>query len=114
MIKRISSLVIVAALICCYCGTTAFGKTGSDPDELSVKTVSAEKDQAKRNEKVTADVLKLVADTKAGKVVPRAPSPFQPTKKNNLSTGAKIAIVAAIAGTIFAIVAWNKLNSDDD
>jgi hypothetical protein len=112
MMKRLLSVGIVAALICCFWGSAAFGKPGSDPNELSAKPASSEKELAKRNEKVKADVLKLVADTKAGKVVPRTPSPFQQTKRNNMSTGAKIAIVAIIAGTVFLIFAVHAINSD--
>jgi len=59
-------------------------------------------------------VLKLTADAKAGRIVPRSPSPFQPAQRNNLSKGAKIAIVAGIGALIFGIIAWHVLNSDND
>jgi hypothetical protein len=98
-------------MICCLCGTSVFGKTGSEP---SAKSESALTSEAKPNEKLKRDVLKLVADTRAGKIAPARPSQFKPTHRNNLSTGAKIGIVAAIGGAIFLIIMFRALNSDND
>ena len=112
MIKKLGSLATVVALVCCFCATSAYARTGSDPKEPEVKSATpAEKTQAQ--EKLKADVTKLVADAKAGKLKVPAQQFPQP-KRNNLSTGAKIGIIAAIAGTIVAIVILNHVTSDND
>ena len=110
MIKKLISFAMVVALVCCFCGTAAYARTGSDPKEPTVKSVTpAEKTQAQ--EKLKADVTKLVSDAKAGKLKVPAQQFPQPTR-NNLSTGAKVGIIAAIAGGIVLIVMLVKLNSD--
>lgn len=114
MPKRLLSLGISASLVCCLCAISVFGKTHSDSTETLKPTSAPVKSEAKANQKLKSDVLKLTADAKAGKIVPRSPSPFQPTQRNNLSKGAKIAIVAGIGALMFGIVAWHVLNSDDD
>ena len=68
-------------------------KTTSSPNQ----TVS------ERNAKVRADVTRLVADAKAGKIVPRS-SQVPPRQSNSLSTVAKIAIVAGIVIVVLAII----------
>ena len=111
MTKRLISLAAVLALICCLYGTPVYGRSGSDSKEPAEKAAPIEKSKA--NEKLKADVTKLVADAKAGKVKMPAQSFPQP-KRHNLSTGAKIGIIAAIAGTIVAIVILNHVTSDND
>jgi hypothetical protein len=112
MIRRLLSLGITVSLVCCLCALSVFGKTGSESTETLKPTSAPVKSEAKANQKLKADVLKLTADAKAGKIVPRSPSPFQPAQRNNMSTGAKIAIVAIIAGTVFLIFAVHAINSD--
>ena len=114
MIRRILSFGVVVSLTCCLCGISAFGRTGSDSNEPVNTTSAPPKNEVKPNNKLKADVLKLTADAKAGKISPRSPSPFQPRQRNNLSKGAKIAIVAGIGALIFGIYAWHVLNSDND
>ncbi|HXI23236.1 MAG TPA: hypothetical protein VNG71_05110 [Pyrinomonadaceae bacterium] len=111
-LKKITATVIAIALITCLSGV-AFAASGSDSDP-SVKakessTKSAARDKA--NEKVKADMMKLVADAKAGKVAP-APQQFPPATRNNLSTAAKIGIIAAIGAGIFLIVMFHELSKD--
>ena len=66
MIKKFISFATVVALVCCFCGVSVYAN-GTDPKEPTVKTVTpAEKSQAQ--EKLKADVTKLVADAKAGKL----------------------------------------------
>ena len=113
MIKRLLSIGIVVSLLCCLCGISVFGKTRAGSDEPATESAKAAKAEAKSNEKLRTDMTKLVADARAGKIVPRKPSPFQP-QRNNLSTGAKIAIVAGIGALIFGIIMWRALNSDND
>ena len=111
MMKKFVSFATVVALVCCFCGISVYAN-GTDPRVAPVKTVTpAEKIQAQ--EKLKADVTKLVADAKAGKLKVPA-QPFPQPKRNNLSTGAKIGIIAAIAGTIVAIVILNHVTSDND
>ena len=111
MIRKSISFATVVALVCCFCGISVYAN-GADPKVPTVKTATpAEKSQAQ--EKLKADVTKLVADAKAGKLKMSAQSFPQP-KRNNLSTGAKIGIIAAIAGTIVAIVILNHVTSDND
>jgi hypothetical protein len=112
MTKKLISLATVVTLVCCFCGTSAYARTGSDPKEPTVKSVTpAEKTQAQ--EKLKADVTKLVADAKAGKLklpVQQFPQP----KRNNLSKGAKIAIGAGIAAAVLFIVLWYTTGPGSD
>ena len=110
MIKKLVSLGAVVALVCCFCATSAYARTGSDPKEPEVKSAKPEKTQAQ--EKLKADVTKLVADAKAGKLKVPAQQFPQPTR-NNLSTGAKIGIIAAIAGAIVLIAVLRHITSDN-
>lgn len=58
----------------------------------------------KPNEKLRADVAKMVGETKAGRKGIPATSQFPPPQRSNLSKTAKIAIVAGIVLVIVAIV----------
>jgi hypothetical protein len=110
MIKKFISFATVVALVCCFCGVSVYAN-GADPKVPPVKTVTpAEKSQAQ--EKLKADVTKLVADAKAGKLKVPAQHFPQP-KRNNLSTGAKIGIIAAIGGAIVLIWVLVTLADDD-
>ena len=114
---KLASLAIVVALICGVSGTSVFANTGSDSktpnDETktSSKSTLAAKSEFKPNEKLKGDVSKLLSDAKAGKIAPR-PQQFPRTAKNNLSTAAKIGIVAAIGSAIFLIVLFHALSKD--
>jgi hypothetical protein len=110
--KKLVSCGIVGALICCVC-LVANGKTEPEATKATTTTapVPASTD-AKRSEKLRADVQRLVADTKAGKIKVPAQQFPQSTNRNNMSTGAKIAIVAIIAGTVFLIFMFHAINSD--
>jgi len=112
-VKRLISLTTVAALVCCLAATSVLGKGDSDPKEPSPKsTVPAPETKTKANEKLRADVLKMVADAKNPRAkVPAAQFP-QPSSRNNLSTGAKIGIIAGIGGAVFLIWMLAVLNSD--
>ena len=94
----------------------AQGKT--EPEKTKATTTSAlsvASTNAKRNEKLRADVQRLVADAKAGKLKVPAEQFPQPTHRNNMSAGAKIAIVAIIAAIGGAIVLiWVLVTLADD
>jgi len=110
--KRIVTLGTVAALICCIC-IVATGK--SEPETSKVTTSSSPapaRADTKSNEKLRADLQRLVANAKAGKLKMPAQQFPQSTHRNNLSTGAKIGIVAAIGGAIFLIWMLHSINSD--
>lgn len=109
--KRIVPCGIACFLICCLLGTSTYARSSSDPKEPKVKSETpAEKIQAQ--EKLKADVTKLVADAKAGKLKMPAQQFPQP-QRNNLSTGAKIGIIAAIAGAIVLIAVVAHVTSDN-
>ncbi len=110
MINKCISLATVVALVCCFCGISVYAN-GTDPRVPTMKTATtAEKSQAQ--EKLKADVTKLVADAKAGKLKMPAQSFPQP-KRNNLSTGAKIGIIAGIGAAIVLIWVLVTLADDD-
>jgi hypothetical protein len=111
MLKKQLSLVLIIALAFALCGITAFARNPSDPPgnanmaETSAKSAPAATTKAKKsNERLRADMLRLVADAKAGKVTPAARPQLQPAKSNNLSKGAKIAIGVGIAVVVLAII----------
>lgn len=110
--KRIAACGIACVLICCLTGTSTYARSSSDPKEPKVKSeTAAEKTQAQ--EKLKADVTKLVADAKAGKLKMPAQH-FPQTKRNNLSKGAKIAIGAGIAAAVIFIVLWYTTGPGSD
>ena len=114
---RLTSLVVVAAMTFGLGGTSVFAHSVSDPNPAVVETKTSStsvpdvKEETKPNDRLKLDVLKLVADAKAGKVAPRK-SQFPNTKRNNLSTGAKIGIAAAIGGAIVLIIVFHELSKD--
>lgn len=111
MTKKLISVAAAVALVSCVFGTSTYARSGSDPKEPTVKLAPpAEKTQAQ--EKLKADVTKLVADAKAGKLKMPAQQ-FPQSQRNNLSTGAKIGIVAAIAGAIVLIAVLVHVTSDN-
>ena len=110
--KRLVTLAAIVALICSVCAI-ANGKT--EPETAKATTTSgpaAARTDAKRNEKLRSDMQRLVADAKAGKLKMSALQFPAPMQRNNLSTGAKIGIIAAIGGTIFLIWMLHSINSD--
>jgi hypothetical protein len=109
--KRIATGGIVAALICCLY-VIANGKTGPETPRATTASAPAASTEAKRNEKLRSDVLRLVNDAKAGKLKMPAQQFPPPTHRNNLSTGAKIGIIAGIGGAIFLIWMLHSINSD--
>lgn len=116
MLKKVASLVVAVTLVCCLYRTPAYGSSSSDPKEPTVKTTTtAEKspeEKSKAQEKLKADMTKLVSDAKAGKLK-MPPQQFPQPQRNNLSTGAKIGIIAAIGGVIVLIAILVHVTSDN-
>jgi len=117
MRMRLASLVVVVAMISSLGGTSVFAsasdpKTPNDETKTSSKAAPSAKNETKPDKKLKADMLNLVADAKAGKVVPRSQPQFPRSQRNNLSTAAKIGIVAAIAGVIFVVIVLHKVEND--
>ena len=106
MLNKFASLALVIALI----STSAFANSPSDIDAKSQPVAppsevgGTTKNEAKPNEKLRADMLKLVADAEAGKLKPAAKSQIQPAKRNNWSTGTKIAVGVGIAVAVVAVI----------
>ena len=113
MLNKFPTIVLVAALICTLAGTPAFADTPNNPGG---KTRSrAERPDASTeagrlvNEELRAEILKLVADTKAGGNVVRFPRPkIQSPQRNNLSKGTKIAIGVGIAAAVVVVILVSK------
>jgi len=113
MIKKVVSLATVVALVCCFCVGSASAKGEPESKEPAATKPSQPTTKIQPNEKLKADMAKLVADTKAGKV--KMPvQQFPPPYRNNLSKGAKIAIVAGIAGAIIFIALWYTTGPGSD
>jgi hypothetical protein len=104
MFTKFASVVLAAALVCTLAGTSAFADA---PLKHSSKITPAAATEADRvvNEKLRAEIFKLVADAKAGGKGVTLPRPqIQPPQRNNLSKGTKIAIGVGIAVAVVAVI----------
>jgi preprotein translocase subunit SecF len=109
MFKKLASVILIATIACTIGGSTsAFATSASEAplqdDPASVPAKAPEEKEAKANEQLKTNMLKLVADAKAGKVKLPAKSQIQPGTSNNLSKGKKIAIGVGIAVIVVAII----------
>ena len=118
MLKKFASIVLVVALVCTLAGTTTFAKTQSQPGAKTHGTVNradavTEADKVV-NEKLRAEIFKLVAHAKAGgNAVAFPPPQIQSPQRNNLSNGAKIVIGVAIAVAVVAVILVSKRCSNE-
>jgi hypothetical protein len=118
MLKKFSSIVLVMALICTLAGTPTFADPPSKPGAKTRGTTDrpdavTEADKVV-NEKLRAEIFKLVADTKAGSNVVTFPRPqIQAPQRNNLSKGAKIGIAVAVAVAVVAVILISKRCSNE-
>jgi hypothetical protein len=116
MLKKLSTLTLVVVLISTFSHAKAASTDEAKPKATEINsTTTVANIEAKPNEKLSTDILKLVADTKAGKVA-SAPKPqTQPRNVNNLSKGTKIAIgvviVVAVVATIFVVKAHSEIKA---
>ena len=108
MLNKIASLILVVALITALCGTSAFANNTCNPDAkadtANVPSDAPAKKEVEPHEQLKNNMLKLVADAKAGKVMPATKSQIQPTKSNNLSKRTKIAIGVGITIAVVAVI----------
>lgn len=112
--NKLVTLVTIVAVMSCIC-VVANGKTEPEPAKATTTTATAAAStDVKRNEKLRADILRLVGDARAGKLKLPAQQFPAPTHRNNLSTGAKIAIIGGIAGAIIFIILWYTTGPGSD
>lgn len=108
MFKKLASITLIAAIACTIGGTSAFATSAADPsvkdDPVSVPAEVPEKKGTKPSEQLKTNMLKLVADAKAGKVRLPSKSQMQPARSNDLSKGKKIAIGVGIAVIVVAVI----------
>ena len=111
MLKRIASMTLVTLIVLTFCRSSAYARTSS-ADEVKPAENTATDDTGKKqvNEKLRADMLKLVADAKAGRVAPAPRPQIQPQKSNSLSKGTKIAIAVGVAVAIVVIIVAVKVD----
>jgi hypothetical protein len=122
MFRKFASVMVVLALFCTLGVHTAFGRSSSGPEtkgkaaETESEPVGPSQSTAapteKPNEKLRAEVLNLVRDAKAGKVVPAAKSQIQPAKSNNWSKGTKIAVGVGVAVAVVVLILVVKHERD--
>lgn len=108
MLKKLTSITLVAVLFSLLSGTSALASKSSDlvvnADEANASSAAPAKQTEKPNEQLRNNMLKLVADAKSGRVIPAAKSQIQPARSNNLSAGKKIAIGVGITAAVIAVI----------
>ena len=113
MIKKSIALATVVVLVCCFSAASIYAKGEPEAKEPVAVKQFEPTEKAKPNEKLKADMAKLVADAKAGKLKMPAQQ-FPPPQRNNLSKGAKIAIGAGIAAAIIFVILWHTNGPGSD
>lgn len=108
MLNKLTSVTLVAALVIVLCGTSAFANNSSNPDAktdtVNVPSGAPAKKEVKPNEHLKNNMLKLIADAKAGKVAPAERPQIQPAKSNNWSKGTKIAVGVGVAVAVVVVI----------
>ena len=108
MFKNLTCATLVATLFIALCGNSAFASnsptSNANADAANLTSDVRAKSEAQPNPLLKNKMLELVADAKAGKVVPAAKSDIQPSKSSNWSTKTKVAVGIGIAITVLAIV----------
>ena len=93
-----------AACVIISLATMAFAQSSPQSKTTNQFLTNPTASTAKSNEKLKSDVTKMVAETKAGRKGAPATSQFPMPQRNNLSTTAKIAIVAGIVLVVIAVI----------
>src|SRR5687768_1867004 len=109
MLTKFASVVLAAALVCTLSGTPAFASTPSQPGtktgETAVRPGSGTEADKVVDEKLKAEILKLVSDAKAGSKGVRLPGPqIQTPHRNNLSKVAKVGIGVGVGIAIAVLI----------
>ena len=110
MLNKLASLTLAAALLTTLCETSVFANSSSsvnsnkDQPVTRMRFVRIDNNKSRINERLRVNVLKLVADAKAGKIAPTERPQIQPAKSNNLSKRTKIAIGVGIAAAVVTVV----------
>ena len=109
--------LLVLILVCTLAGSSAFANGLADrQSETKISQPAMANDialkTAQPHDKLRADMQKLLAEAKAGRVVLTAGPQIQPAKGNNLSKKAKVAIGVGIAVTIVAVILVVKIKRD--
>ena len=108
-IKRAS---VACALILSILSTTAFAQSPATAITGAYTIPAAPTIADTRADKVRADVSKMVATAKAGRVGPPRNAQISPPHSNSLSKTAKIAIVIGVVVVIVAIIAVKSFKYD--
>jgi cell division protein FtsL len=108
VLNKLTSATLVAALLVVLCGTSAFANNSSN-DDVRTNTTNIPSEapvtkEVKPNEQLKNRIVKLVSDTKAGKVAMAPKSQIQPAKSNSWSKGTKIAVGVAIAAAVIVTI----------
>ncbi len=106
MFKKCLSLALVAVMLCAFSGT-ALAATPA--------TTVSEKEAQQRKERLKTNLLKLADDARAERDAPLLSVPQAPTTtRNNLSTGAKVAIGVGVAVAVIAVIVIVKARRGPD
>ena len=110
MLKKHLSGLLVLVLVFTFGAISGHALTRADlENEPRISALAGEYDRFAEPEmqppaKLRADMEKLIADARAGKVTPAARPQIQPAKSNSLSKKAKVAIGVGIAVIVLAII----------
>lgn len=114
MLKRILSVLTIAALTCATSVAKVSAQDSGTGRSEAVSATAAMEPDVEAGAGLKAEMLKLVAETRAGRRAWQSPPPQrQPVPSNGLSKGQKVAIgVAASAVIIMVIIMSRRGNSD--
>lgn len=110
MLNKLASLTLAAALLTALSGTSAFANSSfglnsnKDQPATRLRFVRIDSSKSRLNENLRVNVLKLVADAKAGKISTAERPQIQTAKSNSLSKRTKIAIGVGIAAAVIAVI----------
>ena len=104
LIRSISSLLVLM-LISTLGETSALASSASEktPQPIMDEVISVIP-EARPEAKLKSDMEKLIAEARAGKVIPAVRPQMQSVKSNNLSKTAKIDVGVGIAVVVLAII----------
>jgi hypothetical protein len=89
---------------CVLAGSPSNTEAKSKSPAAQPESEGLAKTKSKPKQNLRSSVLKLVADTKAGKVMPAERPQIQSAKSNNLSTKVKVAIGVGVAVIVLALI----------